>query len=62
MDEMAREYLAATQDKRQVIADARARYFGSQIDDRSLTPSGSYRAGSIYFADWLRSLPQRKSA
>ena len=62
MDEMAREYLAATQDKRQVIADARARYFGSQIDDRSLTPSGSYRAGSIYFADWLRSLPQRKRA
>ena len=60
MDEMARKYLAATQDKRQVIADARARYFGSQIDDRSLTPSGKYRAGSIYFADWLRSLPQRK--
>ncbi len=62
MDEMAREYLAATQDKRQVIADARARYFGSQIDDRSLTPSGSYRAGSIYFADWLRPLPQRERA
>ena len=62
MDEMAREYLTVTQDKRQVIADAHARYFGSQIDDRSLTPSGSYRAGSLYFADWLRSLPQRKSA
>src|SRR5262245_44588043 len=62
MDEMAREYLTAIQDKRQVIADARARYFGSLIDDRSLTPRGSYRAGSIYFADWLRSLPQRKSA
>src|SRR5215470_11839240 len=62
MDEMAREYLAATQDKRQVIADARVPYFGSQIDDRSLTPSGSYRAGSIYFEDWLRSLPQRKRA
>jgi len=61
MDEMAREYLTATQDKRQVIADARARYFGSQIDDRSLTPSGSYRAGSIYFADWLRSLPNGKA-
>jgi len=62
MDDMAREYLAATQDAREVIADARARYFGSLIDDRSLTPAGSYRAGSIYFADWLRSLPRRKSA
>jgi uncharacterized protein YbjT (DUF2867 family) len=62
MDEMAREYLAATQDKREVIADARARYFGSLIDDRSLTPRGTYRAGSITFTDWLRSLPQRKSA
>jgi uncharacterized protein YbjT (DUF2867 family) len=61
MDEMAREYLAATQDKRQVIADARAQYFGSLIDDRSLTASGSYRSGSIYFANWLRSLPQTKS-
>jgi len=62
MDEMAREYLTATQDKRQVIADVHARYFGSQLDDRSLTPGGSHRAGSIHFTDWLRSLPQRKSA
>jgi len=55
MDEMAREYLTAIHDKRQVIADARARYFGAQIDDRSLTPAGSHRAGSIHLADWLRS-------
>lgn len=62
MDDMAREFLTATQDTREVIADGHARYFGSLIDDRSLTPAGSYRAGSIYFADWLRSLPRRKSA
>src|SRR5215475_13763645 len=61
MDDMAREYLTATQDTREVIADARARYFGSLIDDRSLTPAGSYRAGSIYLADWLRSLPNGKA-
>ena len=62
MDEMAREYLAATQDERQVIADVRAGYFGSPIDDRSLTPRGRHRAGSIHFSDWLRALPQRKTA
>jgi len=62
MDEMARQYLAATQDKRQVIADARAPYFGSQIDDRSLTPSGKPRLGLIRFSDWLGSSPRPKPA
>lgn len=62
MDEMARQYLTETHDKRQVIADAHARYFGAEIDDRSLTPGRGHRAGSIYLAEWLRSLPQRKSA
>jgi uncharacterized protein YbjT (DUF2867 family) len=62
MDEMARDYLRATGDKRQVIPDAHARYFGSQLDDRSLTPSGDHRAGSIHFSTWLGSLPQRKTA
>lgn len=55
MDEMARDYLTASHDKREVIADARAPYFGSQIDDRSLTPGKGHHAGSVTFADWLRS-------
>jgi uncharacterized protein YbjT (DUF2867 family) len=53
LDEMARYFLAAGRDTRQVIADTRAPYFGAEIDDRSLTPDGSYRAGSIHFAEWL---------
>ena len=53
LDEMARYFLAAGRDTRQVIADTHAPYFGAEIDDRSLTPSGSYRAGSIHFAEWL---------
>ena len=61
LDEFARQLLAARQDKRRVIADARATYFGSRIDDRSLTPSGNPRIGSTRFADWLSSsFPQRK--
>lgn len=62
MDEMAREYLTAIHDNRQVIADARAPYFGAQIDDRSLTPGPGHRAGSIHFTHWVRSLSPRKSA
>ena len=62
LDEFARQFLAARQDRRQVIADASATYFGARLDDRSLTPSGGSRIGSIRFADWLsRSFPQRKS-
>jgi uncharacterized protein YbjT (DUF2867 family) len=53
LDEMARYFLAAGRDTRQVLADTHAPYFGTEIDDRSLTPSGSYRAGSIHFAEWL---------
>ena len=61
MSEFARQFLAARRDRRQVIADPRATYFGTQIDDRSLTPSGGFRMGSIRFADWLsRSFSQPK--
>ena len=59
LDEMARYFLAARNDKRRVIADTHAPYFGAEIDDHSLTPSGKSRVGSIHFADWLtHSLPR----
>jgi uncharacterized protein YbjT (DUF2867 family) len=38
LDELARRVLTATKDPRPVTADVRARYFGAQLDDRSLTP------------------------
>jgi len=60
LDEMARYFLAANKDERPVITDTHATFFGAEIDDRSLTPSGKHRIGSIHFADWLnRSLPRR---
>jgi uncharacterized protein YbjT (DUF2867 family) len=54
VDKFAREFLTAAGDKRQVIADVRARYFGAQLNDRSLTSSGQSRLGAIHFGDWLR--------
>jgi uncharacterized protein YbjT (DUF2867 family) len=61
LDEFARQFLAARQDQRQVIADARVPYFGARIDGRSLIPSGGSRIGSTRFADWLsNSFPQPK--
>jgi uncharacterized protein YbjT (DUF2867 family) len=53
LDEFARRYLTATKDRRKVVADIHARYFGSELDDRSLTPGSNPRLGSVRFEDWL---------
>jgi uncharacterized protein YbjT (DUF2867 family) len=53
LDEIVRRFLRAKQDPRKVIADARARYFGTELDDRSLTPGDNAHIGSIRFEDWL---------
>ena len=54
MDEFARKFLAASGDRRKVIADVRWRYFGTELNDRSLTPGDHPRPGAIRFEDWLR--------
>jgi uncharacterized protein YbjT (DUF2867 family) len=53
LDEIARQFLAAKGDSRQVTADVHARYFGAAINDRSLTPGEHPRLGPTRFADWL---------
>lgn len=53
LDKFARKFLDARGDRREVIADVHARYFGAALNDRTLTPGDSPRLGSIRFADWL---------
>jgi uncharacterized protein YbjT (DUF2867 family) len=53
LDELARRVLSAKNDARQVIADVHARYFGSELDDQSLTPGNHPRIAPTRFADWL---------
>jgi uncharacterized protein YbjT (DUF2867 family) len=53
LDKFARKFLAASGDKRKVIADIHARYFGAELDDRSLTPGDDPRLGTVRFEDWL---------
>jgi len=53
LDKLARTFLAARGDKRQVIADIHARYYGTELDDRSLTPGDHPRLGATNFDDWL---------
>jgi len=39
MDDLVRRYLSANRDARTVTTDAHARYFGTEVNDRSLTPA-----------------------
>jgi uncharacterized protein YbjT (DUF2867 family) len=54
MDELARKYLSAKHDARTVITDPRARYFGIDVNDQSLTPGEHPRLGATRFEDWLK--------
>jgi uncharacterized protein YbjT (DUF2867 family) len=54
LDAIARKFLASKGDGREIITDVHARYFGTELDDRSLTPAGEHpRFGPTRFADWL---------
>ena len=52
--------LKAHNDRRQVVADPQARYFGAALSERSLCADDNARLGETRFEDWLRrSLTQR---
>jgi uncharacterized protein YbjT (DUF2867 family) len=53
LDEFVRQFLAATHDPRAVITDIHARYFGIEMNDRTLTPEPGAWLGATRFEDWL---------
>jgi len=62
MDEFARRFLSATRDPRKVTTDVHARYFGTELNDQSLTPGDNARIGPTRYADWLsHSTPRRET-
>ena len=52
-DELIRQGLNASKDPREVIADPHARYFGAELSEGSLVPSGDVLLGEMRFEDWL---------
>ena len=52
-DELIRQGLVASKDAREVVADPHARYFGAELSDGSLVPSGDALHGETRFEDWL---------
>tara|TARA_R110001599_G_scaffold64023_5_gene179789 strand:- start:99143 stop:99895 length:753 start_codon:yes stop_codon:yes gene_type:complete len=51
--ELMKRYLLALDDKRIVVPDVNAAYYGAQINDQSLTPLGEARLGTSKFDAWL---------
>jgi uncharacterized protein YbjT (DUF2867 family) len=53
LDDLVRHYLAAQKDARNVVTDVHARYFGAELNDKSLTPGDNPHIGSTSFEAWL---------
>jgi uncharacterized protein YbjT (DUF2867 family) len=53
LDDLIRKGLAAKGDPRTVVADPEARYFGAQLEERTLVPTNAVHLGGIRFDDWL---------
>jgi uncharacterized protein YbjT (DUF2867 family)/nitrite reductase/ring-hydroxylating ferredoxin subunit len=52
-DELIRKRLSALNDSREVVADPQARYFGTELSERSIVPGDSAQLGETRFEDWL---------
>lgn len=61
-DELIRQRLGASKDPREVIADPKARYFGTGLSDGSLVPSGDALLGETSFEAWLNRYAQSRPA
>lgn len=53
MDDFVRTGLAAAGDRRRVVTDASAPYFGAVIDDRSLAPDENATIFTTRYSDWI---------
>jgi uncharacterized protein YbjT (DUF2867 family) len=54
LDDLVRRYLQAKGDPRSVAPDIHARYFGAELNDKSLTPGDNPHIGATSFEMWLR--------
>jgi len=57
LDGLLQRILGARNDPREVIADAHARYFGTELEEGSLIPDDQAELGEIRFDDWLGRTP-----
>ena len=60
-DEIVARYLKAAGDRREVVRDPEARYWGGRVEERSLVPLGEARLGRIGLDEWLRRRSQARA-
>jgi len=60
LDELARQYLAATKDPREVVTDPKARYYGIEVSENTLVPGDAARLSDTRFETWLNQSTGRK--
>lgn len=53
LSELVQRYLIAMDDRRTVIPDVHARYFGAELTDLMLVPGANPRLGTINFETWF---------
>jgi uncharacterized protein YbjT (DUF2867 family) len=53
LDDLVRRRLQARGDSRAVVSDRRARFFGAEVDERSLLPGAAVHIAPTRFDDWL---------
>jgi uncharacterized protein YbjT (DUF2867 family) len=53
LDELIRRFLRERRDPREVITDPQARYFGVELEERTLLPGEDARLAETHFDDWL---------
>lgn len=54
LPDLAAEVLTAYEDRRRIVADPWATYFGARLDEASLLPGPDARIATLRFEDWLR--------
>ena len=53
LHELVRRALSERHDPREVVADPRAPYFGTELDERTLLPAADAQLAQTRFDDWL---------
>jgi len=53
MDEFVRRFLKSKGDPRTVVGDRHAKYFGTELEDQSLTPGANPHLGEMRYDEWL---------
>jgi len=53
LDELARKFLAAQKDPREVITDPQGRYYGVEVSEKALVPEDNAQLGETRFETWL---------